>query len=79
MQSKFCVTVPYLADTFKNKLKTKVPYRTVSNKRRIHNSFRRNFPIIAKQMPSKVLFVGKKTRRLFGNLGLKILIVGSSK
>ena len=28
-------------------------------------------------MPSKVLFVGKKTRRPFGHLGAKIVIVGS--
>ena len=39
--------------------------------KRIHNSFWRNFPERAaeraKQMPSKVLFVGKKTRRPFGH------------
>ena len=35
----------------------------ILNTKRIYNSFRRNFPAIAKQMPSKVLFVGKKTRR----------------
>ena len=29
----------------------------------IHNSFWRNFPERAKQMPSNVLFVGKKKRR----------------
>ena len=35
----------------------------ILNTRRIHNSFWRNFHAIAKQMPSKVLFVGKKNRR----------------
>ena len=30
-------------------------------------------------MPSKVLFVGKKMRRLFGHLCAKIVIVGSGK
>ena len=39
--------------------------------KRIHNSFWRNFPERAaeraKQIPSKVLFVGKKTRRPFGH------------
>ena len=34
----------------------------VLNTERIHNSFWRNFPAKAKRMPSKVLFVGKKTR-----------------
>ena len=31
--------------------------------KRIHNSFWRNLPATAKQMPSKVLFVRKKKRR----------------
>ena len=56
----------YLADMFINKLKTKFNslfYGMILNTKRIFNSFRRNFPAIAKQMPSKVLFVGKKTRR----------------
>ena len=35
----------------------------ILNTKRIHNSFWRNFPARAKQMPSKVLFVGKKKRR----------------
>ena len=39
----------------------------------------RNFPTITKQMPSKVLFVGKKTRRPFGHLRPKSVIVGSIK
>ena len=35
----------------------------IFNTKRIYNSFWRNFPPGAKQMPSKVLFVGKKKRR----------------
>ena len=35
----------------------------ILNTKRIHNSFWRNFPARAKQMPSKVLIVGKKKRR----------------
>ena len=38
-----------------------------------------SFPIITKQIPSKVLFYGKKTQWPFGRLLTKILIVGSSK
>ena len=62
----------YLADMFINKLKTKFNslfYGMILNTKRIFNSFRRNFPAIAKQMPSKVLLVGKKTPRprLFGH------------
>ena len=38
-------------------------HSTISNTKRIYNSFWGNLPTIAKQMPSKVLFVGKKTRR----------------
>ena len=56
----------YLVDLFINKLKTKFNnlfYRMILNTKRIHNSFWRNFPARAKQMPSKVLFVGKKKRR----------------
>ena len=34
----------------------------ILNTKRIHNSFWRNFPARAKQMPSKVLIVGKKKR-----------------
>ena len=42
------------------------------NTKRIHNSFRRNFFARAKQMASKVLFVGKKNRRQrpFGHCAL---------
>ena len=43
--------------------------------KQIHNSFWRKFPTIAKQMPSKVLFVSKKTRLPFGHLRTKIVIV----
>ena len=32
----------------------------ILNTKRIHNSFWRNFPARAKEMPSKVLFIGKK-------------------
>ena len=39
-------------------------HSTISNTKRIYNSFWGNLPTIAKQMPSKVLFVGKKTRSL---------------
>ena len=35
----------------------------ILNRKRIPNSFCRNFPARAKQMPSKVLIVGKKKRR----------------
>ena len=35
----------------------------ILNKKTIHKSFWRNFPARAKQMLSKVLFVGKKKRR----------------
>ena len=35
----------------------------VSNPERIYNSFWINFPAKAKQMTSKILFVGKKTSR----------------
>ena len=35
----------------------------ILNTKRIHNSFWRNFPARATQIPSKVLFVGKKKRR----------------
>ena len=47
----------------------------ILNTKRIHNSFWRNFPARAKQMPSKVLFVGKKKRepRPFGHCAAKLL------
>ena len=56
----------YLVVLFVNKLKTKFKnlfYRMILNTKRIHNSFWRSFPTRAKQMVSKVLFVGKKKRR----------------
>ena len=67
----------YLVDLFINKLKTKFNnlfYRMILNTKRIHNSFWRNFPARAKQMPSKVLFVGKKKRRprQFGHCAPKL-------
>ena len=65
-----------------NKLKTKLNSffdRMASNTKRIHN-FWRNFPKLAKKMPSKVLFVSKKTRRPFAHLRAKIVwIVGPIK
>ena len=48
----------------------------ILNTKRIHNSFWRNFPARAKQMPSKILFVSKKH---WPNLCTKIVIVGNSK
>ena len=52
----------------------------VSNKNRIQNSRLKVFSHIkAKQLSSKVLFVGKKTRRPLGHFRAKIEIVGSSK
>ena len=36
----------------------------ILNTKIIHDSFWRDFPARAKQMPSKVLFVGEKKRRL---------------
>ena len=39
----------------------------VLKSKRNHNFFGRNFPQRAKQMPSKVLFFDKKTRRPFGH------------
>ena len=66
----------FLADIFINKLKTnfleKIFYRTVSNAKRIHNSFWRNFLPRAKQMPSKVLFVWKKMWWPFGDCTPKL-------
>ena len=37
--------------------------RVISNTKRIRNPFWRNLPTVSKQMPSKVLFVGKKTKK----------------
>ena len=53
----------------------------VFNTKRIRDSFWRNFPERAKQMPSKVLFVGKKTQPLFGHCARQNCneIVGNSK
>ena len=56
----------YLVDLFINRLKMKFNnlfYRMILNTKIIHNSFWRNFPARAKQMPLKVLFVWKKKRR----------------
>ena len=46
----------------------------ILNTKRIHNSFWGNFPARAKQMPSKVLFAGKKKRwqRPFGHCAPKL-------
>ena len=66
MQIKLKSCLLYLVELFINKLKTKFNnlfYRMILNTKRIHNSFWRNFPARAKQMPSKVLFVDKKKRR----------------
>ena len=68
----------YLVDLFINKLKTKFNNIFLQNdfaKKRIRNSFWRNFPARAKQMPVKVLFVGKKKRRPrpFGHHASKLL------
>ena len=51
----------------------------ILNTKRIYNSFWRNFPATAKQMPSKVLIVGKKKPRPRppGHYA-KIVIVGNS-
>ena len=64
-----------LVDSFINKLKTKFNFhRMILNTKRIHNSFWRNFSARAKQMPSKVLFVGEKKRRQrpFGHCAPKL-------
>ena len=46
--------------------------QNILNKKRIYISFWRNLPARAKQMPSKVLFLGKKLRRLFGHCAPKL-------
>ena len=65
LKTKFnSLALLYLVDLFINKLKTKLNdlfYRMILNTKRIHNSFWRNFPARAKQKPSKVLFVSKKS------------------
>ena len=69
----------YLVDLVINKLKAKYNdlfYRMILNTKRIVNSFWRNFPVRAKQMPSKILFVSKKH---WPKLCTKIVIVGNSK
>ena len=66
MQIELMSCVTFLVDLFINKLKTKFNnpfYRMVFNRKRINNSFLKNVPARAKQMPSKVLFVGKKKLR----------------
>ena len=50
----------------------------VFNTETIHNSFWENFPLRAKQKPSKFSFFGKKTLRSFGHLRTKTLNVDSS-
>ena len=50
----------------------------VLSTKRIHNSFWRKFPTIAKKKCLSVLLDHKKTRRPFGHLRAKIVIVGSS-
>ena len=51
----------------------------VSNKERIDNSFWRNDSATAKQIPSNVLFNGKKMWQLFGQMRAKFVIVGGNK
>ena len=53
----------------------------ILNTKRIHNFFWRNFPVRAKQTPSKVLFVAKKkaTTAAVRSSRAKIVIVGNSK
>ena len=65
-KSSLSLALLYVVDLFIIKLKTKFNnlfYRMILNTKRIHKSFWRNFSARAKQMPSKVLFVGKKKRR----------------
>ena len=62
---KFSLSVAllYLVHLVTNKLKTKFNnlfYRMILNTRRIHNSFWGNFPVRAKQMPSKVYLSVRK-------------------
>ena len=71
----------YLANMFINKLKTKfnrVFSQNCFKYKRIHNSFWRNFPTRAKEMPSKVLFVGKKNATAIRLWRAQIVIVGNS-
>ena len=83
MQIRSCVT---LADMFISKLKHR--FNSFVFFYRIQNGFEykkdsqlllKNFPARAKQMPSKVLLVDKKTRQPFGHLLAEIVIVGISK
>ena len=79
LQYKLSVSLAllYSAELFINKLKTKFNsffYRMVLNTKRIHNSFWQNFPERAQQLPSRDLFVGKKT---LGHCA-KIVIVSNS-
>ena len=66
----------YLVGLFINKLKTKFNNHFLQN----DFKYKRNFFARARQMPSKVLFAGKKKRRPrpFGPLRAKIVIVGNS-
>ena len=80
---KLSLALLYLADMFINKLKTKFNSCLQNGFKYKENSqlLFKKFPtiLIANQLPSRVSFVGKKTRRPFGHLRAKIVIVGSSK
>ena len=73
---KLSLALLYVAELFINKLKTKFNSffsRMVLNAKRIHNSFCRNFPGRAKQMPSKVLLSARKSGgRRFGHCTPKL-------
>ena len=64
---KLSLALLCLAYMLINKLKVNLIlfYWIVFNTKRIHNSFWRNLLERAKQMPSKLVFVGKKMRRPF--------------
>ena len=67
----------YVAELFINKLKTKFNSfffsRMVLNTKRINNSFCRNFPGRAKQMPSKIVLSARKSGGLrFGHCAPKL-------
>ena len=51
----------------------------ILNTKRIHNSFRRNFPARAKQMPSFICRQEKATTAAVRSLRAKMIIVGNSK
>ena len=73
----FSLALFYLVYLFINKLQIKFNslfYRMTLNTKIIHKSFWRNFPARAKQILSKVLFVGKTERppRPFGHWAPKL-------